>query len=266
MLQFMIDANATPIYQLRAIAALLLQCADSREATGEESGAPGPTGDSPAEVFGGANRLPEAFAPNPPASIVAPPAAPPPSNVVTLAVAAPPPPAAIVAPPAAAPPAAVLPGNVETDKAGVPYDARIHSSSRARVADGTWKKRRGGPKDTTATPTPPAAVVTEAPRMPSSASVAGSDAVGAAVAAAPPPPPAVQHQLVTGEPNPTPAGPTHRSIMKKIGDAVAVGKITAEKAVELCKSVGVPDLVTLNSMPGKIPDVDALVDAFLMGK
>ena len=32
---------------------------------------------------------------------------------------------------------------VETDSAGQPWSAELHSSSRAKIADGTWKKRRG---------------------------------------------------------------------------------------------------------------------------
>ncbi len=32
---------------------------------------------------------------------------------------------------------------VEVDSQGLPYDARIHSSSRERIKDGTWKLKRG---------------------------------------------------------------------------------------------------------------------------
>lgn len=33
-------------------------------------------------------------------------------------------------------------GAPDVDSAGIPWDARIHSESRATVADGTWRKRR----------------------------------------------------------------------------------------------------------------------------
>lgn len=34
-------------------------------------------------------------------------------------------------------------GTVELDAAGLPWDARIHSESRARIADNTWRRKRG---------------------------------------------------------------------------------------------------------------------------
>lgn len=38
-------------------------------------------------------------------------------------------------------------GAVETDSAGIPYDARIHNSGRTKKVDGTWKIQRGLDKD-----------------------------------------------------------------------------------------------------------------------
>ena len=40
------------------------------------------------------------------------------------------------------PPQQQAPG-IEVDKAGLPWDGRIHASSRAVVADGTWRQKRG---------------------------------------------------------------------------------------------------------------------------
>ena len=56
----------------------------------------------------------------------------------------------------------------ELDSAGQPWIAELHSSSRAKIADGTWKKRRGAAvTDAPAAPPPlpPAAPTTE-PIMP----------------------------------------------------------------------------------------------------
>ena len=39
----------------------------------------------------------------------------------------------------------------ELDSAGQPWNAELHSSSRAKVADGTWKKRRGAAQAATET-------------------------------------------------------------------------------------------------------------------
>jgi len=260
----MIDVTADPTIQLRAIAQLILEACAERDAQQPVE----LIGKTPAEVFGNRDALPEAFAPPPPPPVqvnsLTPPPPPPPATQHQLVTGEPNPSGAARTLPentavlAATRIAAAEAAGVEVDSDGTPYDPNVHSSSRAKVRDGTWKKRRGGPLTLAAPPPPPPA---EAPRLPSSASVAGNDTVGAMLAAtepaipAPPPPPAV-----------VASGPTFRSVMKKITDAVMVNKITHDRVAALCQSIGVPDLTTLNAMPGKIPDVDALVDAELFGK
>jgi hypothetical protein len=60
------------------------------------------------------------------------------------------------------PPPPVEPGPyAELDSAGKPWDATIHSSSRARVKDGTWKMKRGLGGDV---PPPPAPTAPVAPK------------------------------------------------------------------------------------------------------
>lgn len=238
-MQFMLSTDTDSVAQLRAIARLIDAACDEREA---QPGAPTvativpspppadvPPGPSPAEVFGNPATLPESFKP----------------GVIRETAAPPPPPAPPQSPPAA----------VEVDSAGAAYDPNIHSSSRAKLANGTWKKRRGGPKNDAPPPPPmqPPPVVASAPP-----STAGT-ATPAAVVPPPPPPPAP----ATAAP---PAGPTFRSVVAKAATAQATGKIAPERVIELCKSVGVPDLTTLNAMPAKIPEVDALLDAALLGK
>ena len=70
------------------------------------------------------------------------------------------------APVPAPPPAPVLPA-VEVDGAGTPYDPKVHSSSKALKADGTWRKRRvngpGDEDDAVVAPPPPAPVAVVAP-------------------------------------------------------------------------------------------------------
>jgi hypothetical protein len=55
-------------------------------------------------------------------------------------------------------------------------------------------------------------------------------------------------------------------LVAKCTAAQVAGKLKPERVIELCKSAGAPDLSALNSMPGLIPTVDALVDAELLGK
>lgn len=45
---------------------------------------------------------------------------------------------------------------VDTDSTGAEWNPELHSSSRAKVADGTWKKRRNSGAAQPAVPTPPA--------------------------------------------------------------------------------------------------------------
>ena len=47
----------------------------------------------------------------------------------------------------AAAPAGATPGAVETDSAGSPYDVRIHSAGKSKIANGTWKAKKGVDKD-----------------------------------------------------------------------------------------------------------------------
>ena len=62
----------------------------------------------------------------------------------------------------AAPPPPPPPTGVELDSAGQPWDEKLHASSKAKVADGTWRKKRGttgadAPPVADAAPPPPVA-------------------------------------------------------------------------------------------------------------
>lgn len=253
-MQFMIDVGNDGVPQLRAIATLINQACDEREQAAKEATERGPQR-SPAEVFGNREALPEGFRTD---------VAPPPGTPT------PPPPGTQLSPPAP-PPAAPPPpvGNPDDyDSAGVKYDPNVHSSSRAKLKDGKWKMRRGGPSKTTAPPpmvpaSPPPATAPPAaapPPPPSDPYVAGIMSPPVTPTAAAPPPPS------DPPPPPPPAGPTYRSLVAKITAAVQAGKMTHNRVKELCIAGGAPDLTTLNAMAHLIPTVDTLVDAELVGK
>lgn len=99
--------------------------------------------------------------------------------------------------------AAVAAGAPAHDSAGTPWDERIHSASRATVADGTWRRRKNTPQETfdavmaelsagpNAVPTPPSSQ-DDTPLPPAEPAVTETP-VAAAVSASddtPPPPPA----------------------------------------------------------------------------
>lgn len=133
------------------------------------------------------------------------------------------------------PPSANAPGDSSTsgalDKNGLPWDGRIHSSSKNMNADGTWRYLRGGDVDLRAaveaelreklanTETPPAPPVTEngsdvPPPPPPPAPAAAADAPP------PPPPPVVEPQA-----DPEPTGVTAAAVFKRVTELKASGKI-----------------------------------------
>ncbi|MEG1040556.1 MAG: hypothetical protein RSE94_11645 [Pseudomonas sp.] len=102
----------------------------------------------------------------------------------------------------------------ELDSAGQPWDAELHSSSRAKIADGTWKKRRGtrDPRDVASDPA--GILIHEA---------------GAPLVAAPIAPP-------------VPPVPTAEPIMPKIFALITSQIVTINQAVEAAQAEGYADL------------------------
>lgn len=115
-----------------------------------------------------------------------------------------------------------------TDKLGAAWDANIHSSSKKMNADGTWKKRKGGP----ASPVAAAPVVSAVPQAP----------VPVPPVAAAPMPPAVP---------PAPSGlPTDfASFMRAAGSFLPGNKITMGEINEICQSLGYDSPMALKGAP-----------------
>ncbi|MHB8283493.1 MAG: hypothetical protein ACYDD1_02345 [Caulobacteraceae bacterium] len=130
--------------------------------------------------------------------------------------AAPPPPVAA----APAPPAV----DVELDSAGQPWNEELHASSKSKVADGTWRKKRGLATD--------AAAATLAPPAPA------APAPPPAPAAAPTPPPAPAPDAPV-PPIPVPSGNRFVVVMKKLSDAQANGLIKKEDTEGLYAAAGI---------------------------
>lgn len=91
---------------------------------------PAPSG-AAVDLFPTAPVVPSAGIPMPPGAAL------PPVPPVPAQPPAPPAPAAATSPAAGA----------DLDKDGLPWDGRIHSESKAKVADGSWRKRRGTPPE-----------------------------------------------------------------------------------------------------------------------
>lgn len=169
-----------------------------------------------------------------------------PTNVVPLRSTT-----AIAPPPAAPSPA----GNL--DSRGLPWDGRIHASTRALLQDGSWRQKRG---------TDPAYVAQV------EAELRGAVAAPAApVAAVPPPPPTVAAAAAPAAPESSapavppapdggPAEPlTFAGLLQRVTAAVAGGKITQAQVVEACGTLGVPSLPVLATRPDLVPSVATLL-------
>lgn len=173
----------------------------------------------------------------------------------TLVTQTPPPPPGIPAAPAATrvPPAPTNRGDgsatdllrptsgVELDKDGMPWDARIHSAKKTKIANGTWKTLRGVDKALLASvqaeyqgaapSTPPAPPVPPAPTATNAAP---------ATPPAPPAPPAP-----TGTPD-APAVPAAAAMQTAIINGVNEGKIQFADVNTQCMVMGYGNIGEVN--------------------
>lgn len=167
-------------------------------------------------------------------------------------------------------------GAPDFDSAGMPWDERIHASSRATVADGTWRKKRGVSDELVAeveaelvvtrpegqkinletgeswveAPEVPEAPLPEPVPTPDAESPLQPVAASAPAEGAPPPPPA------------STANP-FLAVMSRIGKS----KIDKAKKDDLLKAAGAldeqgaPSILVLNKRPELIDGFIALLDS-----
>ena len=176
--------------------------------------------------------------------------------VEAAAVVPPPPPveaAAVVPPPPPVEAAAVVPPPPPVDGCdsdGLPWDGRIHSSSKARLADGRWRQRRN---------TDPAVVAAVTAELRAALSAPAVPSAPAAAAVVPPPPaatvlsfpfPPIEEPAVVPPP---PAAMTFPEFMR----AITAARLAPGVVLEACKAVGMPSIPALNQRPDLIPSVAA---------
>lgn len=174
--------------------------------------------------------------------------------------------------------------SAETDTDGLPWDARIHASTRGKNADGRWKARRNTPADTVASvtaelrqvmgapaapqavapppPPPPAPPVTPPAGLSASIPIAGevqTDGAGptattvASPSSAPPPPP----------PAPTVGAQTFTTTMTKVTAAQAAGTLTTADVSNILADFQLANLRDLITNPDKIGPFNDQVDAYI---
>ena len=145
---------------------------------------------------------------------------------------------------------------VELDAKGLPWDSRIHSSGKNKLANGCWKIARGKAPEYVAqveaelkgSPFPPLAPV--APVVPSFPTVP--------VVAVPAPPAATVTPTVASS---NADALTFETIMPKISALVSAGKMAPTALMQVCTANGLPNVVALQSQPQFIPLVWAALKA-----
>jgi hypothetical protein len=186
-------------------------------------------------------------------------AAPPSAPSVPVVPTAPAAPASVAGPASVTAPPAIAggpPAGVELDSQGLPWDARIHGSTRARNADGTWRQRRGlndpdlkkrveaelrATLALPAAPMPPVAPV--AKPWETEQYLAGTVATPAAPAM--PKPPAAT----------LPAPATFGEFMGAVSNLVKDGQVTSEFVTRKLQDLGLPSVMALANRPDLLPTV-----------
>jgi hypothetical protein len=149
---------------------------------------------------------------------------------------------------------ALVTDNDRLDKAGLPWDERIHSSSRVKTADGLWRKKRGVdeavvtqvegelkalmriPAPVSATvqnsiPIPPVTIMTSVP--------------------APPPPPAVDDRQA------------FVNLITLASQAIGAKTLTQEQLTAAVVAAGVPSLPLLGNRLDLVPQVASTIQALI---
>lgn len=241
----------------------------------------GPPAPSPA--FG---ETPAPFAGDP-----APTAAPPPPPPETSGYVAPVSTATPAPPPAAPSPAP----SVELDVSGLPWDARIHTGTKAKNSDGSWRAKRGVPADTItavtaelrqvlAAPAAPVVPLAAAPATAPTAAVPGVVVPPAATApavpgpdgqtgspaappppaapAAAPPPPAVPLATPPAQGAADAAAATgFAGAMRKVTALQQANQLTVADVQGVCAGLGLAQVRDLLHRPDLVPAFESQVDA-----
>lgn len=140
--------------------------------------------------------------------------------------------------------------SVELDKAGLPWDERIHAGSKALKADGYWKAKRGVDPELVKQVEAELRAVMALPAGEAAEQPAPTPEQGGYVPPPSPQPEAQQEQAA--------AAPAPQTFMDVVG-LVSQRGIQQPQLMEACKAVGLPDFGSLALRPDLVPKfVEAL--------
>lgn len=178
------------------------------------------------------------------------------ASLPNAASAAPIPPVPIAAPQSASPA-----GSVEVDKHGLPWDMRIHASTKTKVADGSWKMKRG---------TDPAVIATVEAELRQLMAVptAAPAANWVQLNKTDDNPGIITQSGGWPFPAPAPAPDARQAFVALVGRtsaALQAGKVTQAEVAQCCNEAGIPALPLLANRLDLLPlvarNIDALIEA-----
>lgn len=152
-----------------------------------------------------------------------------------------------------------VPGTVERDSTGLPWDARIHASTKTKTKEGVWTAKRNVPDDLRAQ------VVADLRGLPAPAAAVAPVTAPAAplppAAPAAPLPPAAPPAAPVAAPVAAPAAPqakTFAEYMAEVGGAFSARPVDAHTAMAAALAPhGMQHVGQLAGKPELIPAVDA---------
>ena len=134
------------------------------------------------------------------------------------------------------------------DKTGLPWDARIHTSTRAVNADGTWRRKRGVDEATVATVESELRAVMGIPAV-----AVPAPTVAEAAPVVPPPPPAPVAPL-------PPSTASFIDLINLASELIMAGKLTQAQLDSAVQSTGVPSLALLANRLDLVPGIIAQIN------
>lgn len=240
--QLVIDLDSLTKEKARTFAGMILAFAGY-----EDGDSPEITELNPAAIFGSATGtgIVDVKAPH----VEIPPPPPPPMPVANTAASTAPP-----AIPGASTAVTMYNSFNDLDASGIPWDGRIHASSKAKNADGTWRLKRGVDKTQVDSVTAELKRVMAAP---------GPQLV-------PAPPVTAAPAATTAPPPPSAADPDLRAqYVQLIGRAAAAqgaGKITVAQVNSCLAAVGVESMQGLSNRLDLVTAAASLIDGIIAGQ
>lgn len=143
-------------------------------------------------------------------------------------------------------PATPVSMGVVLDNDGLPWDARIHSSKKTKTPDGKWRLMRGVNLET---------VQVVKNELRATMNLPPAPVKTAGVAMPVPPPPASANVSAA----------LFAALVNKVTAALGAQKLTQAQLVQVCQSVGLPNLPAAGSRPDLIPNIDAQLTAIIGG-